>query len=372
MPNPMLKPTLPKVARSLIAASLFAVTAVAHAQGGPPPSSVQVASATLRPIAPSISVTGVVQSRGGADLAAPLSGRLLWVAEPGQRVRQGEVIARFDVAELRLLRQEQAARVNRGTVAVRAAQREVERMQAAGNAVAKIQVAQSEDARDLAGGDLAVARATLAQTDERIAKAVLRASGDGVVSERLKRAGEETNRGDLIVRLASPQNLELRLFLPLKYLSAMSVGSSVQVQVASKLWPAPVRAIVPVGDARTQSFDAFVDVGQLGVPVTAGDTLKVDIPLAAQRNALVVPRDAVVIRAEGAYVFRLKSGDKGALSAERVPVRIGIASGADLAVEGALAPDDRVVVRGAETLKDGAAVKIVDLSVAAASRKAQS
>lgn len=347
--------------KPLLPALLLLASFAAQAQNAPPPASVQVASAALRAIAPSLTVTGVVQSRGGADLAAPTSGRLLWVAEPGTPVKAGEAIARFDVEELRLLRGEQAARIQRGEIAVRAGQREVERMTAAGTAVPRIQVAQAEDNRDLARGDLGIARATLAQTDERIAKAVLRAPSGGVVAERLKRAGEEAARGEVIARLASPQNLELRLFLPLKHIAAIAPGTEVQVHLGSKLLPAPVRAVVPVGDARTQSFDAFVDLSKLGAQATAGDTLRVEIPLSATRNALVVPRDAVVIRAEGAYVFRLKKDAKGAQTAERIPVRMGVSQGSDMAVEGALAPDDVVVVRGAETLKDGAAVRIVDL-----------
>ena len=136
-----------------------------------------------------------------------------------------------------------------------------------------------------------------------------------------------------------------------------------------------IRAVVPVGDARSQSFEALVDVASLKPQPPVGETLRVELPLEASRNALVVPRDAVVIRAEGSAVFRLKDGapDKGVVRrvAERVPVRVGVADGAYVAVEGALGPDDDVVVRGAETLADGAVVRVVDLRSAVAGEKAQ-
>ena len=83
---------------------------------------------------------------------------------------------------------------------------------------------------------------------------------------------------------------------------------------------------------------------------------------------MVVPRDAVVIRAEGNAVFRLKDGPQQTRVAERIPVRLGVADGAYVAVEGALAPDDEVVIRGGETLSDGATVKVVDLRSAVASQ----
>lgn len=355
---------------------LMLLAPLASAQGGPPPSAVKTARAELRSIAPSVTVTGVVQSRAAADLAAPVAGRLVWVAEPGTLVKAGDVVARFDLDELQLQRAEQAARVSRGTVAVKSAEREAERLQAAGSAVSKLQLNQSEDARDLAKSDLDIARVSLRQTEERLSRAVLRAPVAGVVSERVKRAGEEAARGELIARFTDPSNLELRLFLPLRHVRAISPGTPVKVLAQSgSSSNGSVRAVVPVGDARSQSFEALVDVESLKPQPPVGETLRVELPLQASRNALVVPRDAVVIRTEGSAVFRLKDGpaEKGVISrvAERVPVRLGVSDGEFVAVEGALGPDDEVVIRGAETLADGATVRVVDLrSAVAASGRA--
>lgn len=345
------------------------------AQSGPPAAAVKTAKAELRAIAPSVTVTGVVQSRAAADLAAPLAGRLLWVAEPGTVVKAGDVVARFDIEELQLQRAEQAARVSRGVVAVKSAAREAERLKAAGTAVSRIALNQTEDARDLAQSDLDIARVTLRQTQERLSRAVLRAPVAGVVSERIKRPGEEAQRGEVIARFADTSNLELRLFLPLRHVRAIQGGTSVKVVSGSGATSSgTVRAVVPVGDARSQSFEALVDVASLQPPPPVGETLRVELPLQATRNALVVPRDAVVIRAEGSAVFRLKDGfvNQGVKSrvAERVPVRLGVANGDYVAVEGALGPDDEVIVRGAETLSDGATVRVVDLRSAVATGEA--
>lgn len=347
----------------------------AFAQDGPPPSAVKTARAELRAIAPSVTVTGVVQSRAAADLAAPVAGRLLWVAEPGTQVKAGDVVARFDIEELQLQLSEQAARMARGEVAVKSAEREAERLRAAGTAVSRLQLNQAEDARDLAKSDLDIARVTLRQTSERLGRAALRAPVAGMVSERVKRAGEEAARGEVIARFADTSNLELRLFLPLRHVRAITSGTAVKVLSASGgVSAGRIRAVVPVGDARSQSFEALVDVASLKPQPPVGETLRVELPLEASRNALVVPRDAVVIRTEGSAVFRLRDGPmvKGLASriAERVPVRLGVSEGGFVAVEGALGPDDEIVVRGAETLTDGAAVRVVDLRSAVAVRDA--
>ncbi len=69
----------------------------------------------------------------------------------------------------------------------------------------------------------------------------------------------------------------------------------------------------------------------------------------------VVPRDALIRRREGTDVFRVNGDD----TAERISVTTGDSRGDLVAVEGDLAEGDRVVVRGAESLRDGATVVVV-------------
>lgn len=324
------------------------------AQERPAPA-VEVASAQLRQLAPTVTATGQVQSRSGAGIAAAVGGQLQWVAEPGTRVRKGELIGRMDTDELRLQRVEQAARLTRGQVALKQAERELERLRASGNAVSRFQLDQAENAKELAAADLDIARAALRQTDERLSRAEIRAPFAGVVSERLRREGEEIARGEVIARLHDTEHLEIRLFLPLRHVRAIQPGSTVKIVAGGVEGTARVRAIVPVGDARTQSFETLIETPTLATPLSVGTSVKVELPLEVARQALAVPRDAVVIRADGAAVYRIKGGK----TAERVPVKTGVAAGAWIAVEGDLSAQDAVVIRGAETLHHGDPVTVV-------------
>jgi RND family efflux transporter MFP subunit len=339
--------------KTFVALLLGLFCSAAFAQGRP--AAVQVAKAEMKNLTPSVTASGQVRSRAGADLAAGVGGRLAWVAEPGTRVAKGDVVARLDLDELRLQRAEQAARVTRGELAVKSSQREVERLTAAGDAVSRVQLNQAEDARDLAKADLEVARATLGQTQERLARAELRAPFGGVVSERLKREGEEVARGDLVARVADPEHLEVRLFLPLRHVRAIAAGDSVEVLSGGETAKARIRQIVPVGDARSQSFEALIDAPFMDPPLSVGSSVRVELPLQAPQQALAVPRDAVVIRAEGLSVYKVDAEKK----ARRVPVKTGIAQGQWVEVDGALMANDAVVVRGAESLRDGDPVLVV-------------
>ncbi len=345
--------------RNLVAGSLIGLLPAllsVRAQGRPP-AAVEVSTAQMKAMTPQIVATGQVQSKSGADMAAAIGGQLAFIAEPGTAVAKGAVIARIDIDEIRLQRAEQAARGTRGEVALRQAQREFERLKASGDAISRVQLDQAENIRDLAEADLRIAKATLSQTDERISRSELRAPFAGVVAERRRRVGEEVARGDVLARLQDAGSAEIRLFLPLRHVSAISAGSEVRLRLGDgKATPAKVRAVVPVGDARSQSFEALIDVPDVTPAIAVGRSVQVEVPLGTPQQALAVPRDAVVIRQDGMAVFRIAADGK---TVARVPVVTGVAEGEWVVVEGGLKVGEQVIVRGAESLRDGDAVQIV-------------
>jgi RND family efflux transporter MFP subunit len=320
-----------------------------------PPASVQVAQAQVRELAPVVRAAGLVRSRASADLAVSVSGRLQWVAEAGTPVDAGEPVARLDTRELVLARAEQAARVNRASVNLKSLDRELDRLRASGNAVPRFAVDQAQSNRDLAAADLDVARALLAQTDDQLARSTLVAPFAGVVSDRVRRTGEEVARGDVVARLVNPDELEIRLFVPLRYVRDIRPGHVVSVTADRREFTATVSSIVPAGDARTQSFEILVKAPRVDGLLAAGNTVDVRLPLGEPQRRLAVPRDALVIRAEGLYVYRIN----GEQRAERVDVEAGAADGEWIAVNGRLEDGDQVIVRGAELLRGNEKVQIV-------------
>jgi RND family efflux transporter MFP subunit len=316
---------------------------------------VQVAHAEVRQLAPSVHATGIVRSRAAADLAASVAGTLQWVAEPGTAVSPGQLVARLDTRELALARAEQAARVKRAEVNLQALERELTRLRASGNAVSRFNVDQAESNRDLAEADLQVARALLAQTDDQLGRSRLTAPFAGVVSDRVRRAGEEVGRGEVIARIVNPDELEIRLFVPLRHVRAVQPGHAVQVKADQREFTATVSTIVPAGDPRTQSFEVLVKAPPVDGLLAAGNTVQVRLPLGEPQRRLSVPRDALIIRAEGLYIVRIN----GQQRAERVPVKAGVADGDWIAVEGSVRAGDSVVVRGGESLRGNEKLDVV-------------
>jgi multidrug efflux pump subunit AcrA (membrane-fusion protein) len=85
-----------------------------------------------------------------------------------------------------------------------------------------------------------------------------------------------------------------------------------------------------------------------------GDAVQVGIPSSEQRQAVVVPRDALVLRKNEIFVFRIKDGT----TAERVTVTTGAAFGDLIEIEGGIEVGDSLVIRGAERLSDGQTVEV--------------
>jgi hypothetical protein len=113
-----------------------------------------------------------------------------------------------------------------------------------------------------------------------------------------------------------------------------------------------IRAIVPVGDERSRMIEVRIAMSGDGWPI--GSAVRVDLPAARQAAGLMVPRDAVIVRADGAHVFRVGKGDL----AERIAVRVGNGDAQRVEITGSIAAGDRVVVRGGERLRPGQPVKV--------------
>jgi RND family efflux transporter MFP subunit len=328
---------------------------VAASQGGPPSPAVRVAEARVTQLAPSIHVPGTVVSRNDARISAEVGGRLTWIAEIGASIAAGEPVARIDDAELVLQRAE-----FQGTLAAQESrrgflEREADRLRrlAADNNAAKNRLDEVETDLQAATSDIGVARARLSQIELQLERTRVRAPFDGIVTERLRTPGEHTRAGDEIVRLVDPGSLEVVARAPLPSLGFVTPGTEVQFHSQWHAGSGVIRTLVPFGDSRSHMFELRLDIE--ASPWRIGENVRLAVPSAPPAEVLAVPRDALVLRREGASVFRI--GANG--TAERIEVMTGLGAGDLVAVSGALSAGDRVVIRGAERLRAGQAVTIL-------------
>lgn len=343
--------------RKTIATSVLCLfTGAALAQQPLPAKVVQVAKVERTEIAPTIAVPGTIYSRNDVQVTAGVSGQLLSVAEPGTIVREGEPVARIDKRALLLQREEQEALLERAAINIRQLESQLRRQRElqGSSLVSEFELEQTEANRDLAVADAKITKVRIRQIEDQIRRADVRAPFTGVVISRAYRGGEDVSRGEVLAQLTDITNMEVRAFVPLKHLSRTVAGDTINVLAANTSHAGKIRALVPTGDVRSQTFEAHIDL-----PVnaarewTVGQLVSVAVPIRARESVLAIPRDALVLRHNGQFVFRINDDN----NAEQVAVELGDSSGDLIAVSGALQEGDRVAIRGAENLRDGMATK---------------
>ena len=343
--------------RKIISTSILCLFAgAALAQPAMPAKVVQTANVERTEIAPTIAVPGTVYSRNDVQVTAGVSGQLLGVAEPGTIVREGEPVARIDKRALLLQREEQEALLERAEINIRQLESQLRRQRElqGSSLVSEFELEQTEANRDLAVADARIIKVRIRQIDDQVRRADVLAPFTGIVISRAYRGGEDVARGEVLAQLTDITNMEVRAFVPLKHLPRTVVGETINVLAANASYEGKIRALVPTGDIRSQTFEAHIDL-----PLTAagdwtvGQLVSVAVPIRSRESVLAVPRDALVLRHNGQFVFRINDDN----NAEQIAVELGDSSGDMIAVSGALQEGDRVAIRGAENLRDGMATK---------------
>jgi RND family efflux transporter MFP subunit len=348
---------MPKLNTLLIAAALLAASPVLGQQQMRA-KVVQVAEVTRTELAPTVAVPGTIYSRNEIQVTAGVAGQLVMVAEPGTLIEKGQSVARIDDSTLQLRRAEQEALLERAEINIRQLNSQLRRQRELENEslVSEFELEQTEANRDLAVSDANITKVRIRQIDDLIRRADVRAPFTGVVISREHRAGEDVARGEVLAEMKDIENLEVRAFVPLKHLQRTVVGQSLDIFATDARYVGTIRSLVPTGDVRSQTFEARIDLPQSAIANwTVGQLVSVAVPIRARKLALTVPRDALVLRSNGTFVFRINDESK----AEQIAVEIGDSAGDMIAVSGALAEGDRVAIRGAETLTEGADVKVM-------------
>ncbi len=327
-----------------------------------PAASVELAIVSEGQSASVVRLPGTVISKRDATISAELSGRLQWVAEVGERVEEGASIAVIDDHLLQLQLRNDKAQMARIAADIDYNRRQIKRLQklASQNNMAQSELDAVESRLEMLVQDLNIAEVNRDRTLYDIDRTRVLAPFAGIVVSREMDTGEYTQTGSALLRLVDTNSLEVSVNAPLRVARYNQPGSRVQVEINDKQLLTAVRGVVPVGDSRSRMMELRLQLksgaGFIGEAVT------VELPDGAPENALSVPRDALVLRNEQVYVYGVSEEN----TAVKIPVIAGAGRGARIAVQGNLKAGDSVVIRGAERLRDGQAVKVIQTNIAQA------
>lgn len=316
---------------------------------------VSVTSVKSTRIAPQAAFPGSVISRNDSKLAADVEGRVTWVAEVGTAVKQGDVVAKLDNSMVEMQREADRANVARLSALVKYDRAHAARVMDLHDkkVMSKAAADQAASQRDSNEAALRQAEAALKRSQYQLEHAEIRAPFAGRVVARLISPGEYANAGKDIVRLVDQGSIEITTQVPIPSMQYLREGMKVTAEVQGKRVDTSVRVIVPVGDKLSRTVEVRLSLAADAAFV--GDAARVLVPSAEPRMVLAVPRDALVLREENTYLFKLGPENK----AERIAIETGAEDNGLVEVRGTLKEGERVIIRGGERLEPGQKVRLV-------------
>ena len=326
--------------------------------GGPPgagggrssqPASVTLAAVRTERVSQKLEALGNARANESVDISTKSSNVVTAVTfRDGERVKRGQVLvqldnaqARADVAEAQAALTESESQYNRS--------RELLNTQAL-----------SKSSFDQLVATLAANRARLAAAQARLEDTVIRAPFSGRVGLRRVSVGTLISPGDVITTLDDTSVIKLDFSVPENFLAGLREGLS-------------IRATAPAFPGRSfagsvASIDSRVDMNTRSVTVRAllaneDGALKpgmfLNVSLANdEREALVIPEEALTPEAERQYVFVVSEG-----KVSRREVRIGGRRPGSVEVLAGLSAGERVIVEGTQKVRDGASVQGTERTV---------
>lgn len=326
---------------------------------------VEVATTERAEMAALYTGTAPVESDRKAFVMPKVQGEIRQVlADEGDRVRAGQVLARLDGDRLRL-----EVALNEATM--RKLERDYER-----NLGLQEQGLVSAIALDNLKYELEAARASWELAKLQLSYTDIRSPIEGTVTQRLdivKVGNVVTPVGGVIENADSSlfvvedlDTLMLRVNVPERELAKLSVGQVAELgfdAVPGRTFKGEISLISPYVSAETATFPVRIRVTDTGGLLRPGMFARVAIVYERKPDALRIPRTALLDGDGPPKVFVVKDGK----AAERA-VKLGLANGGWIEITEGLRDGEQVVVVGQGAVKPGAPVRVVNPSVQPAAR----
>lgn len=322
------------------------------AKGGAPggggagaPVAVEAVKVVTAQLPQTITAVGSLRSDESVTLRPESAGRINAITfQEGQRVAKGAPLVRLDPAIPQAEVQQAKANL---TLAKQKFDRAVDLAQR--NFI-------SGQAKDEAENNLKVAEASLQLAEAKLAKTDIRAPFSGVIGLRIVSVGDYVREGADLVNLEAIDPLKVDFRVPETYLRQVQVGQPVEVTLDAlpgKAYDGKIVALNPLIDAAGRSIVIRAQVRNQDTALRPGMFARVKLITRAERDALVVPEEALVPQGTEQYVFRVADG-----KVARIKVETGQRRDGKVEIVNGVTRDDVVVTAGQLKLRDGVTVRV--------------
>ncbi len=305
-------------------------------------------------VADVVTAPGSIAARRDASVGVQgEGGRITQVlVDAGQSVRAGQVLARIDNAvQLQQVRQlEATVRSSEADAALAEANLQRALSLVAKGFISKADIDQRTATRDGARARVALARAQLAEQQQRLARLDIRAPAAGLILARNVETGQVVSPGSAaLFRLAEGGILEMRAQVAEQDMARLKPGmpASVTPVGSATAYPGKVWLLDPVIDSSSRQGIARIALAYApGLRVGAFAKVRIE---SGETTAPVVPQSAVLVDENGSYAFVVGKDNK----VVRRTVTVGTVGDAGVSIASGLSGNDRVVVSAGAFLRPG-------------------
>jgi RND family efflux transporter MFP subunit len=160
-----------------------------------------------------------------------------------------------------------------------------------------------------------------------------------------------------LVRIMDYSKLYLEVNLPEKQLGVVKVNQTARVMnytLVDDTLKGKVTQISPAIEASTRTFKATLDIDNPEWNFRPGMFVKTEIIVARKDSTIVIPKNIILTRQRGKTVYVIQKG----ASDDRI-ITTGLENPDEVEVTSGLSVNERVVVKGFETLRSRQKVKII-------------
>ncbi|MDO5553907.1 MAG: efflux RND transporter periplasmic adaptor subunit [Planctomycetia bacterium] len=346
--------------------------------------SVRVAPAERKKLGSTRYFSGRLVEIQRSILAAEINGPIVAMpVEVGQAVQKDTtVIAEVDTIWSHLAAEQARQRIAVSRVQLGFDQRELDRLQNLSKQGAGYVSESDLDAQrlklDELRANIVLQEVVLTEAEKRLERSRVVAPFDGVIVNKKSEVGSYVSPGSPLVEIVSTGAIDAELMVGEAFIDRLNVGDVVPIFIESLDLEVEghIFAIVPLGSTAARSFPVRIRLDDQSGRLKVGMSVRGRLQITDAKDSIVVPKDAVLDRPDGALVWIVtdKKDEQGQPLTPPVPVvqpiQVNITAKTDneyailpIASEGRelLQPGVPCVIEGADRLVAAEMVQIVEI-----------
>ncbi len=291
-----------------------------------------------------LEITGSIEANESVVLRSEVSGLVTAINfKEGSNVSRGAVLVKINDNDIQAQLQDALTKQNLSATSENRAKQ----------LLAKGAISQEE--YDISLANLKSLKAQAQIVRAQLARTTLRAPFSGKVGLRSISVGEYLTPSTVIANLMSTNPVKVSFSVPEKYVGQIKLNSEINfvTDASGKVYRGKVFAIEPGINQQTRTLQIKALAPNANNELLPGSFAKVKLALSEQKDAILVPSEAIIPVLKGKMVYISKNG-----KAQQVPVEAGTRTAESVVITSGLSIGDTVLTTGAMALKPDAPVKV--------------